>query len=85
MVIKVEDAEAWVATGDARARRHRLEAPVLAQGFAWAVRVTDQGQDWPIVWSETAPGIAKVYALAQTGLPLIPDGIRHPATWRLVF
>lgn len=34
MVIKVEDAEAWIATGDARAYRHRLEAPVLAQGFA---------------------------------------------------
>ena len=53
--------------------------------LAWAVRVTDQGQDWPIVWSETAPGIAKVYALAQTGLPLHPRWHSTPATWRLVF
>ena len=65
---KIDEVVDWIAAGDARARRHRLDAPVLVHGFVWAIRVTDQGQDWLILWSEVDPGTAKIHAVSQTSL-----------------
>ena len=65
---KIDEVVDWIAAGDARARRHRLDASVLVHGFVWAIRVTDQGQDWLILWSEVDPGTAKIHAVSQTNL-----------------
>ncbi|RRD49528.1 hypothetical protein [Arachnia propionica] len=65
---KIDEAVGWIADGDVRARRHRLDAPILTHGFVWAIRVTDQGQSWLILWSEVTTETAKIHAVSQTNL-----------------
>lgn len=68
LVARIEEVEDRIAAGDPRTRGHRIAAPVLQHGFVWAVRVTDRDEDWLIAWSRTAPGTAKIHAVARTNI-----------------
>lgn len=68
LVSKVDEVVDWITSGDPRAKRHRIDAPPLEQGFAWAVSLSDQGETWLVVWSPTADDQAKLHAVTATDL-----------------
>lgn len=66
LVEAVEDAIDWIASGDRRAKAHRVDSPPLPGGFAWVVAIRSRGETWALVWSETSPRSAKVHAVERT-------------------